>query len=39
MKTFLAKTGEVERKWWLIDAEGQILGRLATQIAALLRGK
>ncbi len=39
MKTFLAKKGEVERKWWLIDAEGQILGRLSTQIASLLRGK
>lgn len=39
MKTFLAKKGEVERKWWLIDAEGQTLGRLSTQIAALLRGK
>ncbi len=39
MKTFLAKKGEIERKWWLIDAEGQTLGRLSTQIAALLRGK
>ena len=39
MKTFLAKNGEVERKWWLFDAEGQTLGRLSTQIAALLRGK
>ena len=39
MKTFLAKKGEIERKWWLVDAEGQTLGRLATQIAALLRGK
>ena len=39
MKTFLAKKGEVERKWWLVDAEGQTLGRLSTQIASLLRGK
>ena len=39
MKTYLAKPNEVERKWWLIDAEGQTLGRLATQISALLRGK
>ncbi len=39
MKTFLAKKGEIERKWWLVDAEGQTLGRLSTQIAALLRGK
>ena len=39
MKTFLAKKGEIERKWWLVDAEGQILGRLSTQIASLLRGK
>lgn len=39
MKTYLAKKGEVERKWWLINAEGQTLGRIATQIASLLRGK
>lgn len=39
MKTWQAKTDEVERKWWLIDAEGQTLGRLSTQIATLLRGK
>ena len=39
MKTYLAKKGSVERNWWLIDAEGQILGRLATQVSALLRGK
>ncbi|OGI08871.1 MAG: 50S ribosomal protein L13 [Candidatus Melainabacteria bacterium RIFCSPLOWO2_02_FULL_35_15] len=39
MKTFLAKKGEIERKWWLINAESQTLGRLSTQIAALLRGK
>jgi large subunit ribosomal protein L13 len=39
MKTYSAKPLEVERKWWIIDAEGQTLGRLATQVANLLRGK
>ncbi len=38
-KTYMAKPGEVERRWWLVDAEGKTLGRLATQIATLLRGK
>lgn len=35
----MAKTEEVDRKWWLVDANGQTLGRLSTQIATLLRGK
>ncbi len=39
MKTYLAKKGEVKREWWVVDAEGQILGRLATKIASILRGK
>ena|SRR5215216_3806695 len=39
MKSFMARSREVERKWLLIDAEGQTLGRLATEIARLLRGK
>jgi large subunit ribosomal protein L13 len=39
MKTFVPKKDEVGRTWWLIDAEGKILGRLATQVAILLRGK
>ncbi|MFC2141581.1 50S ribosomal protein L13 [Acidobacteriota bacterium] len=39
MKTYVPKKGEVERHWWLIDAEGVILGRLATRVAILLRGK
>ncbi|MFQ5419231.1 MAG: 50S ribosomal protein L13 [Anaerolineae bacterium] len=39
MKTFVTKPAEVERNWHLVDAEGQTLGRLATQIATLLRGK
>ena len=37
--TRYAKPGEVQRNWYLIDAEGAILGRLATQIAMILRGK
>ena len=39
MKTFSAKTEEVERKWILVDAEGKILGRLASEVAKILRGK
>ncbi len=39
MKTYSAKPGEVERKWYVIDAEGKTLGRLATDISVLLRGK
>jgi len=39
MKTYMAKPNEVERKWYLIDAEGKTLGRLATEVATLLRGK
>jgi large subunit ribosomal protein L13 len=38
-KTWNAKPGEIERRWYLVDAEGQTLGRLATQIADTLRGK
>ncbi|HJH10520.1 MAG TPA: 50S ribosomal protein L13 [Metalysinibacillus jejuensis] len=37
--TFMAKGHEVERKWLLVDAEGQTLGRLASEVAAILRGK
>jgi large subunit ribosomal protein L13 len=39
MKTFVPKKGEIEKKWWLVDAEGKVLGRLATAVAILLRGK
>lgn len=39
MKTYHPKKEEVQQKWWLINADGQILGRLATEIAVLLRGK
>ncbi len=38
-KTYMAKPGEVERKWWHVDAEGRILGRLASDIAVILMGK
>jgi len=38
-KTYVAKPQEVRREWWQIDAEGQNLGRLASRIAHLLRGK
>jgi large subunit ribosomal protein L13 len=37
MKTFVPK--DVERRWWLVDADGKVLGRLATRVAVLLRGK
>ncbi|MBO8430697.1 50S ribosomal protein L13 [Spirochaetes bacterium] len=39
MKTYSAKPLEIERKWYLIDAEGEVLGRLAVRIANILRGK
>ena len=39
MKTYTAKPGEIQREWFLVDAEGKTLGRLATQIADRLRGK
>ncbi len=39
MKTYSAKPGEITREWYVVDAEGQTLGRLATQIATVLRGK
>lgn len=39
MKTWNAKVDEVKRNWWLIDATGCPLGRLATEVAVLLRGK
>ncbi|GAB6934771.1 MAG: 50S ribosomal protein L13 [Calditerricola sp.] len=39
MRTYMAKKGEVERKWYVVDAAGQTLGRLASQVAAILRGK
>ncbi|HAG06697.1 MAG: 50S ribosomal protein L13 [Clostridia bacterium 62_21] len=39
MKTFMAKEGEVERKWYVVDAAGKTLGRLAAEVARILRGK
>lgn len=39
MKTYSAKPSEVEKKWWLIDAEDVVLGRMSAEIAKILRGK
>lgn len=39
MSTFMAKANEVERKWYVIDAEGVTLGHLASEVATILRGK
>ena len=37
--TYMAKAGDINRKWYVVDAEGKTLGRLATEVATLLRGK
>ena len=39
MKTYSAKAADLKPQWYIIDAEGQVLGRLASQIAQILRGK
>ena len=39
MKTFMANPAKIDRKWYVVDAEGQTLGRLASEIAKVLRGK
>ena len=39
MKTFMQKKESVDRKWYVVDAEGKTLGRLATKVATVLRGK
>ena len=39
MKTFVPKSADITRKWYLVDAEGLVLGRLASQVANILRGK
>ena len=39
MNTYMAKPANVERKWYVIDADGVVLGRLASQVALMLRGK
>ncbi|MFZ5634494.1 MAG: 50S ribosomal protein L13 [Bacillota bacterium] len=39
MKTYMAKPGELKKKWYILDAEGKVLGRLAAEAARILRGK
>jgi large subunit ribosomal protein L13 len=39
MKTYMARPGEVEPKWWLVDASDKVVGRLASQLAMVLMGK
>jgi large subunit ribosomal protein L13 len=39
MKTYSVKAGEIERRWFVVDAEGKVLGRIASEIARVLRGK
>jgi large subunit ribosomal protein L13 len=39
VKSYMAKTGEVEQKWWLVDANAKVVGRLASDIAVILMGK
>lgn len=38
-KTYMPKPSEIERKWYVVDADGVVLGRLASQVASILRGK
>ena len=39
LKTFIPKTADIDRKWYVVDADGMVLGRLASQVANILRGK
>lgn len=39
MKTFVTTTATIERDWWVVDAQGLRLGRLATEVASLLKGE
>lgn len=39
MKTYMAKNKDIKKKWFIVDADGKVLGRLATRIASILRGK
>ena len=39
MKTYMARPGEIEPKWWLVDASDKVVGRLASQLAMVLMGK
>ena len=38
-QTYMAKAGEIEQKWWLVDASNKVVGRLASDIAMILMGK
>ncbi len=39
MKTYAVKASDIQRSWYVVDADGQVLGRLASEIARVLRGK
>ena len=39
MKTYMAKAADVEKKWYVVDVEGKVLGRAASEVAKILRGK
>jgi large subunit ribosomal protein L13 len=39
MKTYMARTGELQPKWWVVDADAKVVGRLASEIAMILMGK
>ena len=39
MKTYMPKASDIQRKWYVVDAEGQVFGRVASQVANVLRGK
>ena len=39
MKTYTAKPDDIQRDWWIVDAKGKTLGRLASEVAKILRGK
>ena len=39
MKTYTPRAAEIERKWWIVDAGGKVLGRVASEVAQVLRGK
>ena len=39
MNTYMAKAADVQRKWYIVDAQDVVLGRLATRVASVLRGK
>ncbi len=39
MNSYMAKSGEVDQKWYVVDGEGKVFGRVASQVASILRGK